>query len=248
MKSYFRSLNIKLGNFFFQFRNGLFPIVVILLMGLTRPHMTLNEGKVFKWLIPSIGVILCLMGEGIRLLTIGFKYIDRGGRNNHLFASRLVTDGIYKHVRNPMYLGNLLIVFGFSFYTGSPMFFVIAVSFFIISYQSIMAAEKDYLMRQFGEEYSSYCQTVNSLWPSFRGLSKTLSTITFSWKRCLRKDYGTITTLALILISLSLWKTYFLHKSMTIKIIPGTVIEILIATILYIGVRKLKKTGRLADA
>ena len=46
------------------------------------------------------------------MLTIGYEYIVRGGRQGKVYAEDLVQGGVFAHSRNPLYLGNLLIIVG----------------------------------------------------------------------------------------------------------------------------------------
>ena len=71
-------------------------------------------------------------------------------------VNKLVTSGIYKYSRNPMYLGLLIIVISSSiFYLNiysilTPLFFYIWINRFQIKREEIFLTEK------FGEEYLSY--------------------------------------------------------------------------------------------
>lgn len=75
-------------------------------------------------------------------------------------ASALVTSGIYRHTRNPMYIGFLLVLLGWAVYLGSfwalagPVAFVLYMSRF-----QIMPEERA-LSALFGEEYRAYCARV----------------------------------------------------------------------------------------
>jgi protein-S-isoprenylcysteine O-methyltransferase Ste14 len=71
-------------------------------------------------------------------------------------SAKLKTDGIYKRVRHPSYLGILSIVFGFSCTMNSiPSFLVLVVPVFIAILYRI-SIEKKVLMTEFGENYTVY--------------------------------------------------------------------------------------------
>ena len=76
-------------------------------------------------------------------------------------ASRLVTRGPYQITRNPMYLGLLLALIGWSGWLGSwSGFLVLPLFVAVVTYQQILP-EEEALAGMFGEEYTRYMQTVN---------------------------------------------------------------------------------------
>ena len=71
-------------------------------------------------------------------------------------TTALVTSGIYRFSRNPMYLGFLLILLAWAFFLGSGLSFVMLPIFvvFITRYQ--IDAEERVLEEKFGEVYQRY--------------------------------------------------------------------------------------------
>src|SRR5689334_6928056 len=99
------------GQFFFRFRNALFPVVLTVLLLTTRPAQLFGNETLDRFAIAA-GIVLLLGGEAFRLLVIGYAYIRRGGKNREVFANQLVTRGFYCHTRNPMYVANYCMVLG----------------------------------------------------------------------------------------------------------------------------------------
>ena len=238
------SWNIRVGQWFFRYRNAAFPIVFALVVLLLRPRVLFGHPTLDHWLIVS-GMAVALVGEAVRLLTIGFDYIERGGKNKQVSASRLVQGGIYAHTRNPMYLGNLLITVGMCMVIGSPAAYVIVIPLFAFIYQAIMVAEETYLHGTFGAEYAAYCRRVPRLLPSLSGLRHTLAGTEYHWRRAIRKDLSTITGLLLGLIGLPIWRTYFLHGVEAAKaLMPITLVQMATVLLLY-GALVILKRNRL---
>ena len=175
---------VRLGNFLFRYRNGLFPAFYLLL--------ALSGPKVFDdyRLAVAIGISLAAIGQFIRAATIGLAYIVRGGKDRQVYARHLVQEGIFAHCRNPLYLGNFLILCGLGFAANSVWFFVIGLPLFALSYVGIIAAEENYLRGKFGGEYDDYCARVNRFLPRLTGLPATLQSMEFKWRRLLVKEYG----------------------------------------------------------
>ena len=175
---------VSLGNFFFRYRNGLFPLVYLLLLPRSAP------------LLPSfrlalvLGTAIALTGQLLRAVTMGLNHIRRSGKDRRVHATGLVQGGMYAHSRNPLYAGNLLILLGIGVASNSILFLVIAAPFFLITYRAIVAAEENFLRQQFGEEYTRYCQRVNRIVPNFAGLRQTLAGMSFDWRRLIAADYG----------------------------------------------------------
>jgi protein-S-isoprenylcysteine O-methyltransferase Ste14 len=76
-------------------------------------------------------------------------------------AKRLVVNGLYRYVRNPMYIGVLMILLGEAlFFRSGTMFFYTAVVFVVFNL-FIRFFEEPYLKKTFGEEYERYYSAVN---------------------------------------------------------------------------------------
>ena len=69
---------------------------------------------------------------------------------------RLVTYGIFAWLRNPLYVGNLLIWIGFVIGSGLQWFIPVAIVLFAIEYSLIVRYEEGVLESIFGGEYVAY--------------------------------------------------------------------------------------------
>lgn len=189
---------VKIGNFLFHYRNGLFPLVYALLVFKSRPVFSDYH------IAALIGFLVALSGQLLRTVTIGLDYIIRGGRDRQVYAEKLVQGGLFAHCRNPLYVGNFVILLGVGLASNSVLFLSIAIPFFALAYWAIIAAEENYLRNKFGQEFDAYCARVNRLIPNFAGLGKTLSVMQFNWPRLIRVEYGSlfIWLAAIILVTL----------------------------------------------
>jgi protein-S-isoprenylcysteine O-methyltransferase Ste14 len=82
-----------------------------------------------------------------------------------LHGEQLVADGPYRHLRNPLYLGNLFLAVGIGVLAPRSGFFVITIGMWIIVYRLIGREEVTLLASQ-GERYQRYFRAVPRLWPA----------------------------------------------------------------------------------
>lgn len=78
----------------------------------------------------------------------------------HSSAKQLVTSGIYRFTRNPIYLGFLLMVIGLPLNSGLYWGIVLAPFYVFMMNRLIIQHEEAYLGRKFGKSYSSYTSRV----------------------------------------------------------------------------------------
>jgi protein-S-isoprenylcysteine O-methyltransferase Ste14 len=193
-----------------------------------------------------LGFLVALTGQLLRVVTIGLEYIIRGGRGRQVYAETLVQGGIFAHCRNPLYVGNFLILLGVGLASNSALFLEVAIPFFALAYWAIIAAEENYLRNKFGIEFDEYCARVNRLIPNLSGIRKTLEGMRFNWRRLITAEYGSafIWIAAIILVTLkNLWLSgeYRTERS----IVWGSWILLVLVTLAYAVARFLKKSGAL---
>ncbi len=138
-----------------------------------------------------LGAVVAALGQLVRAMTIGLKYVIRGGRGRRVYAEDLVTDGIYAHVRNPMYVGNLLIVAGVAIASNSWATILIGIPLSLFMYIAIVAAEEQYLLSRFGDAFCAYCNDVPRWVPRLGTLVRASPSMQFRWRRLVVKEYGT---------------------------------------------------------
>jgi protein-S-isoprenylcysteine O-methyltransferase Ste14 len=231
---------VRIGNFFFHWRNVLFPLAYFLLL--------VPSPKIFSspYVAALVGFSIAVLGQALRATTIGFEYIIRGGKNRRVYAERLVQGGMFAHSRNPLYLGNYLIVVGVGVTSNSIVFLSCVVPVFAFCYAAIIAAEENYLRGKFGEEFEQYCARVNRIIPNLAGFSRSIEGMSFNWRRLITAEYGsTFMWLGGILLitmkNLLMAGGYEQHREAILFV------QVLIVCVIaaYALARYLKKSGRL---
>ncbi len=103
-----------------------------------------------------------LIPAGLIGMLLGVTLFRRRGITIRPFeeSSELMTTGIYRFTRNPMYLGMTLVLAGTAVRQGSlsPWFFTVAFPFII--YARFIRWEEAALTERFGDEYRAYCGAV----------------------------------------------------------------------------------------
>lgn len=211
----------------------------------TRPGLFLGNAQLDKY-VCALGVWMALSGQTFRILVIGFAYIRRGGKDGKVFATSLVRTGFYAHTRNPMYVGNYLILGGFILLYGSLWAYVVILPFFTLVYYSIVKNEENYLKETFGQEYTEYAANVNRFIPNLRGIKKSLKRDHYDWKKVSRKEYGTLSLVLCGILALVIWKDMAIFGYEREHREIGIWVLMFIPIIFFYGItRYLKKTGRL---
>lgn len=148
-------LSARIGAVLFRTRSWL-PVPFLILALFVPAHATSTN-----WLL---GLSLIIPGELIRLA--GVAAAGTVTRRRSRDVQRLVTYGVFRWVRNPLYVGNFLIWMGFVLISGVPWLVPLAIAVFAIEYYFIVAYEEGVLESTFGGEYLAYKRTTPRWIPS----------------------------------------------------------------------------------
>lgn len=118
-----------------------------------------------------VGIVLLVIGAGLRFWASSlFWTIGRGTPIPARAAAprRLVTSGPFGYVRNPLYLGAILMCIGLGTFFESPSILIFSIVLFIYLHASLVLYEETNLEKRFGEEYVDYKRRVPRWVPRFR--------------------------------------------------------------------------------
>lgn len=238
---------ISIGNFFFRYRNFLF-IFLYLLLFIPSPKLFTPElfGDQYYLMPIILGLVVTIAGELIRGITIGLAYIIRGGRDKKVYAEKLVTEGIFNHCRNPLYVGNILMLLGVGILSNSLYYVGVVIPLFLFIYQAIVLAEENFLRNKFGADFDAYCARVNRWVIRLSGLGHTMSQMKFNYKRWLLKEYNTLFIWLVGIVAILLFKYPMLTRDSDQRNLIFGVLVLLLGGI-YLYVRYLKKSGKMTD-
>jgi protein-S-isoprenylcysteine O-methyltransferase Ste14 len=231
---------VRIGNFLFRFRNGLFPLAILLVL---LPGRELFADPLVAVVM---GIGIALLGQLVRCITIGFEYIIRGGLNGRVYAENLVTEGIYRLCRNPMYVGNLLIAAGLAVASNVLTCLLVVIPLYAFVFIAIVAAEEAFLRNKFGAAYDRYVADVPRWLPRLVALGEVLRGGRFHWKRVLVKEFQTPFGWITMMLVVTLWHFASRH---TLTLRHGTVRTLIVAyavlAVLYVSIRYLKLSRRI---
>ncbi|MES1989569.1 MAG: isoprenylcysteine carboxylmethyltransferase family protein [Pseudomonadota bacterium] len=106
----------------------------------------------------AVGILLVITGVGLTLGGAG-QFSDHETNINTLRKpNHLVTDGLYRYSRNPMYLGFAIVLTGTALILGSFEGLIIAAGFVIISDRWFVGYEEARMRETFGDAYTAYCR------------------------------------------------------------------------------------------
>ena len=238
---------VRYGNFLFKYRDGIFPAVLLALFVLTRPHWPGGRDD-YDTALDIVGFGVALLGQSLRAAVVGYAYIIRGGKNKQVYAEELVTRGFFNHSRNPLYVGNILILIGLLLIWNSPVAYLIGVPFFLIGYVAIVAAEEAFLRRKFGSQYDAYAARVPRWWVRLGGFRESMEGMAFNWRRVVLKEYGSAAywiagAFALMLVDSLRYQPWDAHPRRHALLVVG----IALAAVLWGWARWLKKSKRLRE-
>ncbi len=119
------------------------------------------------WLSP-IGIIFIILGCLVGLSCI-VTFIVRGSGTPAPFDPpvKFVIKGPYKYVRNPMYLGGLMILTGFGLYANSVSILIFSFVWILLANVFVIFFEEKTLRVRFGNDYARYCNEVGRWIPKF---------------------------------------------------------------------------------
>jgi protein-S-isoprenylcysteine O-methyltransferase Ste14 len=143
----------------------LFSVFVPGTVGILIPMMILaadqTSGPSGIGALRLLGLVAMMIGAGFYLRCAwDFVVAGRGTPAPIEPPERLVVRGLYRLVRNPMYVGVLTLVCGEAIFFASTRLCAYAALLFLIFHTFVTWYEEPTLRRMFGRSYEQYCKTV----------------------------------------------------------------------------------------
>jgi protein-S-isoprenylcysteine O-methyltransferase Ste14 len=198
------------GNWLFKRRSWL-PVFLIV-AGILMMYLGNRQAIIFDLRDELIFLGVSLLGQVIRILTVGFTPKNTSGRNtlNGQIADELNETGIYSLLRHPLYLGNFFMWLGPVLFLRSVGATLVFGLVYWLYYERIMFAEEQFLRRKFGDIYDKWSAHVSSFIPyPFNYIPPKLP---FSVRNVLKREYNSFVNIFGIFTLLDLFRNYFLSE------------------------------------
>jgi protein-S-isoprenylcysteine O-methyltransferase Ste14 len=189
-----------LGNILFKYRSYTpLPFVFLMILFMNPSLLTI-----------LIGFTILLAGESVRIWSVSYAGSETRTTSG-VGGSNLVTQGPYAIIRNPLYLGNILMYAGIGIMSNAlfPFLLLFAVLYFIFQYYLIIFNEEDYLRITYKDNFEIYCEYVHRFFPFPKSLPvNNRSSLLFSLKEGLKSEKRSIQA-AFIISTIILLKFIF---------------------------------------
>ena len=115
----------------------------------------------------ATGFCIVVAGESIRLWGVAIAGSETR-TTGPVGGTFLITRGPFSYVRNPLYVGNILMYVGVGIMSNAVSLALAALVYFLWQYSLIVSLEEEYLVETFKDEYIRYCRSVPRFFPSTR--------------------------------------------------------------------------------
>ncbi|MGB5277555.1 MAG: isoprenylcysteine carboxylmethyltransferase family protein [Gammaproteobacteria bacterium] len=157
-----------------------------------------------QWFAILFVPLVSYFGQPARELLIAGSAVAIIGALIRLWASGhvkknkvLATDGPYAYVRHPLYVGNILILLGFSIASNLWWAYVLMLFLLLFYYPPAISYEDAKLNKLFGEEWQNWSRNIHALIPNLSNKAGTTSS-DWSFKQSLFKNGEPVIMLYLI--------------------------------------------------
>ena len=236
----------KQGSWLFRWRSYLpllgIPITLIALRNSEYLERVFGDSVEEFWGFFSI--FISFLGLAVRCFTVG--YVSRGtsGRSTHsLTVETLNTTGMYSIVRNPLYLGNFIIILGLVLFIQVWWFALIVSLGFWLYYERIIFVEEEFLRKKFGDLFLQWAQKTPAFFPKFKNWKK--PNLPFSLKTVLRREYSTFFAIITSFTFLDIAEDLFAEGKLEVSL-PWAILFI-VSLIIYFTLLILKKKTKILD-
>lgn len=110
---------------------------------------------------PVAGALILAISVGLNMWT-GFDFRRKGTEIMPTSETnrKLVTDGLFRYTRNPIYLGMIMVPIGLAFILDLPIVALATLFQFLVLDLLFIPFEERKMQRQFGDEYLDYKKRV----------------------------------------------------------------------------------------
>jgi protein-S-isoprenylcysteine O-methyltransferase Ste14 len=176
---------VRVGGWLFRKRTSI-PLPIVLALLIIPPSTAPSAAGQ----LVLAGVVIVLAGELIRMW--GVHHIGSVSRTRSERLGPLIDHGPFAMVRNPLYIGNILLWVGFAVSAQLLWLAPLVVVLLALEYHAIVRWEERLLESRMGENYRQYMRRVPRWIPNLAGRSTSGQDAAFSWTQTLYSERGTL--------------------------------------------------------
>lgn len=130
-------------------------------------HIRLLRPEIIPYPL-NLFLFVIFMAAGVGIMAFALRAFETQG-TTHRFdeppteestPSTLVTEGLFRYSRNPMYIGFLLLLIGVAALFKTPWMFLAPLAFWLTAHFFFVPKEESHLEQLFGDAYHDYTQRV----------------------------------------------------------------------------------------
>ena len=185
---------MKLSEVFFKYRSYT-PIPFIIIM------LFYHDSNIWSLIV---GLILACLGEYLRLWGVSWAGSETRTTGD-VGGTYLIISGPFAHLRNPLYLGNIMMYTGIGIMSFAlfPWLQIVGLIFFSLQYHIIITEEERYLKITFGKQFEDYTSNVPRFIPRFSSYKvPNILQPEFSWKDGMKSEMRTFQAFGFIISTL----------------------------------------------
>jgi protein-S-isoprenylcysteine O-methyltransferase Ste14 len=207
----------KQGNWLFRWRSYLpllgIPIFIISLRdsGILQKKFGDSVGDLWE----TCAIIVSFLGLLVRCVTAGYAPGGTSGRNTKFqVAQTLNTTGMYSVSRNPLYLGNFIIVLGITLFIQVWWLALLVWFGFWLYYERIIFTEEEFLRVKFKDQFLGWAKKTPIIIPRFRNWET--PKLTFSLRTVIRREFSTYFSIVSTFFFLEVITNFINRKRLTV--------------------------------
>lgn len=235
------------GNWLFKYR-GILPLIILVVgLAVYAYRVWENAGTSATEYTSDTYQFFCLavalLGQVIRILTVGFTPKNTSGRNTEQqVADSLNTSGIYSVVRHPLYVGNFFMWLGIAMLTQDIWFIVAFVLMYWMYYERIMYTEEQFIESKFGEKFRTWARQTPAIIPKLSQWKN--PNLEFSLKKVLRQEKNGFAAIFLLFLLFDVVGEYFIYGNIAFRNQHWLILAVA-SGVLYILLKFLKNNTKL---
>lgn len=149
-------------------KGSLWVLIITITIGylLSFYIATTKIGRIYHWnILFAIGILIIIVGLIIRIISIRtlkqyFTYSVAKAENQEI-----IEKGLYKYIRHPGYLGQLIIFTGISISLSNWLAVILMLLSTLVGYVNRIRVEEKFMTEEMGDIYSNYQKRTKKLIP-----------------------------------------------------------------------------------